>query len=316
MFFLYRILFFILLLIISLLFYRLIFEQRIPYKTLKIIYRHAKTEVQLRADEERKLREEVGRKEKDGFLSKFDHLIARSGITSYIKFLNTEIYITMITVVELLCIGMSMMITHSILLTLCCSLVLLFLSYLLLYIMSGMNYKKTETNLLEFANLLENYSKTNDDIITILYKIYPYLLNPLHDAVEACVYEARSTGNVSNALMNLENKIEHDKFKEIIRNIEICSRYEANYDEIIKDSRKMLRDYIAAREERKALLKNSRIEMTIIIFCCSIIISMLDGFSTIGIVYILFHSMIGNALLGYCVIVLFLTFWVLLAIDK
>lgn len=308
--------FFISLLGVSIILYRVLLEQKLVHSTISKIYRHAKDEARLRLEKEKRYREEEGRKEKIYFLQRMDLLIEQSGITKKISFMNTGIYLFMSVGFIIIVTTSAAIISHSSILTLFLLLMTFFISYLILYIMSGNNYKNTEKNILEFANLLENYSKTNDDIITILNKVYPYLNNPLHDAVEECVFEARGTGNVSKALLNLESKIELEKFKEIIRNIEISSRYEANYEEIIKDSRKMLREYISAREERRALIKNSRIEMAIIIFCCLFIINMLDSFSSISVFHVLFHSLIGNILLGYCLLVLFGGFWVLLAIDK
>lgn len=296
--------------------YEIFIEQKIPHLTINKLYSRTKKEALLREEEEKRHREEEGRREKVYFLRRMDLLIERSGITSKIPFINTGTYLMITFTLILVFTGGVLLITDLPIMSLMMGLIILFLSYLILYLMSGINYRATEKNILEFTNLLENYSKTNHDIITILNKVYPYLNNPLHDAVEACVIEARSSGDVSKALLNLEHKIELEKFKEIIRNIEICSRYEANYEEIIKDSRKMLRDYIAAREERRALIKNSRIEMVIILFCGILIINMLDNFSEIGIFNVLIHSLIGNVILAYCIVVLFLGFWVLLAIDK
>lgn len=291
-------------------------EQNLPFLAVEIMYKRSKQEAWLREEKEKRFREEEGRREKIYFLRRMDLLIRRSGISVKFPFINTGIYLLLTLSLLILGAIISTILSNSPIVVLIISLIILFTSYLILYVLSGISYRNTEENILEFTNLLENFSKTNNDIVTILYKVYPYLNNPLHDAVEECVSEARSTGDVSRALLNLEHKIELDKFKEIIRNIEISSRYEANYEEIIKDSRRMLRVYIAAREERRALIKNSRIEMGIIIICCIFIIKMLDSFSTVGVVNVLLHSLVGNILLGYCIVVLFLGFWTLLAIDK
>lgn len=301
---------------VSYMFYHIMMDHKVINRTINKIYRQAKEEAQLREDEERRMLQEDGRQEKVMFIRSIDLLIERSNISSKLPFINTGTYIILTILLITLSVLVIGVIFHSGLLMLFVGLLVLFLSYFILYVLSGINFRKTEKNIIEFANMLENYSKSNDDIITILYKVYPFLDNPLHDAIEECVYIARSTGNRSKALMSLENKIELEKFQEIIRNIEIASRHQANYDEIIKDGRKMLRNYLAAREEKKALISNNRSEMLLINVLCIFIVKILDKFSTVGIIRMLFHTLVGNLIIGYFIIILFITFWILIAKDK
>jgi len=199
----FKILFFVLILWVTYKAYQLIMEHQIAQVTIKKLYKHSKNEATIREGVERRSREEEGRKEKDNFLRRMDVLIDRSGLSLTLTFINTGTYIFITVVAIMMCLLITVSISHSPFIALVTSLSTLFMSYLILYTFSGVNYKRTEKNILEFVNLLENYSKTNDDIITILYKVYPYLENPLHDAVEECVFVARSTGDVSKALMKL-----------------------------------------------------------------------------------------------------------------
>jgi Flp pilus assembly protein TadB len=166
-----------------------------------------------------------------------------------------------------------------------------------------------------FINLLENYSSMEDELIAIFSRIQPFLTEPVRSAVEQCCIEAEMTGDKGRAIRNLEKRIEHEKFKELIRNLEICSRYEANYAEVIKDSRSLLREYLAAAKERKAILNNARIEIAMIIGCCGIVFWMMNDFTQAGIISILLGNLAGNVILAYCILMLLFAVWTV-AIDR
>ena len=123
------------------------------------------------------------------------------------------------------------------------------------------------------------------------------------------------TGDKSKAIRNLEKRIEHEKFKELIRNLEICSRYEANYGEVIKDSRGLLREYLATVKERKAILNNARIEIAMIIGCCGLVFWMMNDFTQAGILTVLLASTAGNLILVYCILMILYALWTV-AIDR
>ena len=114
----------------------------------------------------------------------------------------------------------------------------------------------------------------------------------------------------------LEKKVEHEKFRELIRNLEICSRYEANYAEIIKDSRGLIQEYTAYSQERKSIINNARVEIVMIVACCGLVFWMVDDFSTKGILAVLLGTTVGNVLLLYCAAMVLFAFWMVIAVDK
>ena len=188
--------------------------------------------------------------------------------------------------------------------------------YLLLYFLAGKNYQRTEKSLTTFLNLLENYSITSDDLINIFYKVAINMEEPVQSALYECYAEATSTGDIQTAMQNLEKKVEHEKFREIIRNLEICSRYEANYAEIIKDSRGLIQEYTAYSQERKSIINNARVEIVMIVACCGLVFWMVDDFSTKGILAVLLGTTVGNVLLLYCAAMVLFAFWMVIAVDK
>ena len=93
-----------------------------------------------------------------------------------------------------------------------------------------------KSTLLRCATMLERMdSGTMSYMGCLLYtsKVCPYLDVPMRPALQECVSKARNTGNVEEALRNLELQIEHPQFRNLIRNLEICSRHEANYAETV-----------------------------------------------------------------------------------
>ena len=89
----------------------------------------------------------------------------------------------------------------------------------------------------------------------------------------------------------------------------------ANYGEVIKDSRSLLREYLAAAKERKAILNNARIEIAMIIGCSGIVFWMMNDFTQAGIMSVLLGSMVGNIILAYCILMLLYAVWTV-AIDR
>ena len=89
---------------------------------------------------------------------------------------------------------------------------------------------------------------------------------PLRSAVgNHATGQAVMTGNRYDAVWGLIYGIEHPKFQEIIRNLEICSRNEANYSEILGDMRRSLKIIYSRRKEEKEILKEGRIQTALIL---------------------------------------------------
>jgi Flp pilus assembly protein TadB len=264
-------------------------------------------------EESRRL--EDGNQEKQSFIYKLDLMIERSGLRKKIPFLNTELYIGITVVLAILGYIIITFISGIWLLGAVFIMLMIIISYGLIYILSGIAYEKVDKTILPFVNILENYSGTDDDIVSILGKTYPYLENPLREHIEDFYNEVNSSGDTTRAFRNLEIKIENERFKEIIRNLEICSRHEANYQEIIKDTRVTLMDYLEAKQKRKAIISQGRIEIAMSIGMCSVMVVMFTGFVP-NLFDILINSAIGNGLLLYCIVVLGLCLWNMISFDK
>lgn len=294
---------------------KLFIEGHFIEKSIKIVYGQLKKKEATRIQAEERLHYEDGRQEKEKFLTQISLLITRSNLKNIFPFLSTELYIfgTLAVAIVIFLVVQGVV---GLLLGVMALLAVIISSFLILYFPAGHNYKKTEKMLLNFANLLENYSKTTDDIIAIFQKVVPYMENPVHDALEECCVKAVATGKVSASLNELSDKIEHEKFRELIRNLEICSRYEANYAEIITESKCNLREYMAAKEKRKEVKNNCKINIVIMLLASMLIINMLAGLGEKSVWSVLTGSFIGNLIILYCMVVGCIVCFMFLSIDK
>ncbi len=274
-----------------------------------------KSEQQRAAKEKaRKLLE--GNLKKQKLLYRLDRLILQSGVRRFVPFFNTELLLfVLLFSVLLLEIYLEIRDT-GILWRIFAPVLLVGGIRLLLILFTDRNFKKTESQLLSFMNLIGNYQQSCDDLLSIFGKISPYLEEPLKGAVEECFLYARMTGNVSAAFYELELRIPHEQFQRLIQNLEICYRHDANYGEIISDSREMLMDYLRNRRERQTMKNNARMEILLIIVCCCFAFWMMDGFMQQNLWYLLRSTMIGQILLGYCIGVLFLCGKLLFMADR
>lgn len=296
--------------------FELLKNHKVLKEAVENVYERTKQQEEKRTREQEQLRLEEGVQEKTDLLYKLDMLLVYSNIKKRIPFMNTEIFIgagILLAVASYLLV--SRFIGVWIFGLLAAGIVVLSL-YLLLYFLAGMNYQRTEKSLTAFLNLLENYSTTSDDLVHIFHKVAINMDEPVQSALFECYAEATSTGDAQLAMRNLQRRIEHEKFKELVRNLEICSRYEANYAEIIKDSRSLIQEYTAYSQERKSIINNARVEIAMIVACCGLVFWMVDDFTSKGILTVLLGTTAGNVLLLYCIAMVLVAFWMVIAVDK
>ena len=306
---------FLALVLTAFLLFKYLKEHKVLTTVADSVYEKAKAQESERQVEQQLLVLLEGRQEKINLLYKLDLLVLQSNIKKIIPFASTEILLVMTIILASATYGIVAHLTETWVFGMLGLAGTGFVCYMVLYFMALSNYRKTEESLMTFINLLENYSSMEDELIAIFSRIQTFLTEPVKSAVEQCCIEAEMTGDKGRAIRNLEKRIEHEKFKELVRNLEICSRYEANYGEVIKDSRSLLREYLAAAKERKAILNNARVEIAMIIGCSGIVFWMMNDFTQAGIMSVLLGSMAGNIILAYCILMLFYAVWTV-AIDR
>lgn len=170
-----------------------------------------------------------------------------------------------------------------------------------LYIRCYRNRKSVSKDLVPFLNLLGNYSTGNSEITTIFMQIAPKMHYPLNDCLIECVAEAQNIeGGKSRALENLINKIDHRKFCEIIKNLEISERYTNSFVVVARQTRGNLTTYIRAEKESKELVEQDLIIMCV---CVALMIGIIAVLGTLidegwfGVFVLMGTTTLGNIVL-------------------
>lgn len=258
-----------------------------------------------------------GENENQSIFYKLDVLIIQSGLKKSIPFLNSESFLIFTIFFGLIASIIAQKMLKAYLISVIVFVVFCAFSYMIIYIIAGKKFIQTEQCIMQFANLLDNYSKTSDDIVDIFGKISYYIDEPLKTAIIECHTEAINTGDISTSFRNLSTKIEHPKFKEIIRNLEICRKHEANYGTIVKDIRYNLKEYLKSKEERKAEEQTARISMAIMTLFGIIILYIVNGFVSEGTVLtILMSSFLGQCIILYFIILFLIVLFNIIKVDK
>ena len=178
------------------------------------------------------------------------------------------------------------------------------------------NMKKVSEDLPKFLDFLGSYSISAGEITGIFSQISVYLNAPLRNVLEECVAESRVSGNTGAALLAMAEKIEHPQFKQLVRNIELTARYSADFTSLVTDSRRGLREYLAQTRERKGMLREAMINMSLLLLMSVVVLMMVNMLigGTIG--DIVFHSLVGRISLIALAGILGIFFLQTLSIDK
>lgn len=191
-----------------------------------------------------------------------------------------------------------------------------FIRSLFLNLLISKNYNAVDNNLLKFLDFLGNYSITAGEVTNILNQVSKYLEEPLQSVLSECYYEAQTSGDTSLALLVMAEKIEHPKFKELIRNIEISTRYSADFTMLVSNSRRAVREYFKSRQERKALVNEAVIQMVILLGMSFFMLAAVEQLINITIWSIMFQTMVGRISLGVILFMIILLYGQVRKIDQ
>jgi len=126
------------------------------------------------------------------------------------------------------------------------------------------NLRAVNENMMKLLDFLGNYSITAGEVTSIFHQVSRYMEEPVRGVLDACYYEAQISGDTGLALLSMAEKIEHPKFKELARNMEISLRYCADFTLLVAGSRRSLREYLRIAQERKGMLREALINMLLL----------------------------------------------------
>jgi len=142
-----------------------------------------------------------------------------------------------------------------------------------------LEYRSVNDNILKCLNFLGNYSLTAGEITGVLG-------------------QAQMTGNSSTALLAMAEKVEHPKFKELARNLEISIRYMADLTTLVDSSRRSVREYLRTEEERKGMLREAAINMGLLAAMSVFALMTVDRLIDVSVWKIVTDTLPGHLALG------------------
>jgi Flp pilus assembly protein TadB len=269
----------------------------------------------LRAEQERQQRDIHGAGTKQDWLSKLDERLCYSGIKDKFTWLTTEMYVIVVAIVTAV-ITTVVTVFASLLQGVIAAAVTILMFKLVIVLMSNSRDKRTEAQLLQFMNIIDNFSKTSNDLIDILDKASRYIDEPLSSQIYNAVQEARNSGDSLTALRSLQSNVKNKHFKILIQNLETSSRLENNYSDIIEDCREIFHTYIRAQKEKRSVRMNGMFEILMMIGVGLICVSMIGDMADEGniIDMLLNNGTIGVAL--FIILAAALVFSLYMAIFK
>ena len=150
---------------------------------------------------------------------------------------------------------------------------------LLLRILRTVNLHRVNNSLMKLLDLLGNYSISSTEATSVFSQVARYMEEPLRSALDTCCYEAQTTGDAGLALLSMAERIEHPKFKELARNMEISIRYCADFSALVSSSRRSMREYLRVSQERRGMLREAAVNM-VLLLGMSVIVLMTVGHLT------------------------------------
>ncbi len=255
-------------------------------------------------------------REQQGILSKLDKRLKYSGLKRRFPFITIEIWILAILICGALAYFLVTLITENWIQGLLAAFCVVAMFLVVQNIMARREYQITDEALMDFLNLLGNYSITTGEVTSIFGQISKYFKPTMSQVLDACYYEAQITGDSAAALHTLADSLEHPQFKEIIRNIEICSRYTTNFAALIRSCKKELKGYYSGKQERKAMANEAVTNMIIIIALMIIALLIVDNLIEMSIWTVVFQTMVGKICLISAGILIAVFIWEVSVIEK
>lgn len=202
------------------------------------------------------------RRDEDSLIYKIESRFTYSGIKHYFHFMTSGLYIMFAVATAVAFYALTNLVTKSVVPSLIAAMSALLIYFFVEQFMASRNLQRTDDNLLEFANMLSGYSSNNSELSDIFARIANHVDDPIKTAIEEYVYEAGAYGT-DIALESLCEKIEHPKFKELIKNIKMAYKYSASFKTVVDNNRNVISDYMIAKKQRKSMVTENMASLAI-----------------------------------------------------
>lgn len=121
--------------------------------------------------------------------------------------------------------------------------------------------------------------------------------------------EAQVTGDTGTALLSMADKVEHPKFQELARNMEISVRYCADLTALVSSSRRSMREHLRIAQERKAMLREAIVNMALLLVMSMAVLLTVGHLINLSFQELVWGTIPGRIGLG-ALGAIFLLFWI------
>lgn len=232
--------------------------------------------------------------EREGFLYKVEQRLLYSGIAVKLPWMTPQLWILLNLAAGVGVYFLVLLLGRSMAGALLGTLLLQLMRYVVESVLMSRNYRAVNEDLMKFLDFLGNFSITSGEVTGILNQISRYMEEPLRTVLDECYYEAQTSGDSSLALLTMAEKIEHPRFKELVRNMEMGIRYSADFAELVKNSRRSIREYMRTRQERKSMVTEAIVNMVILAGMSVIILLMVEQLTGISMKTVMLHTLPGK----------------------
>ncbi|MCR5720569.1 MAG: hypothetical protein K6F84_08385 [Lachnospiraceae bacterium] len=233
---------------------------------------------------------------------KVDNVLVYSETSVHNDRINASNYIIGNILLFLICLAFGLFILDSFLLGFFIGVTFVFIPFLVMSVKAAKNYRATENQIKFFVNLVSSNAVLSTDLCTVLELCAPQVQNPIRDAILRAVNTTRISGDPGAYFWRLTREIEHPLFVQFIRNIEICSKTDANYKKISDDYSEQLDQKLDALIVQRAIRQKAKTE--ILIMLCVGMAAMYFSVSMTGMPFREVLGMMAHSTAG--IIVLFI----------
>lgn len=222
--------------------------------------------VEMKKNDELFFSKKFGTIENNSIIYKFDRLVLISGLKKYFHNITAEKYLLLMAISFVASFFITFSISKLFLLTVFISVLIVAIEYLLLLALSNYTYSKIDEQTPMFVSTLGDYSRSSDDIVTVMKNTLPSLEDPMRSLVEEFLKNADREGNVDFAFDVMKESVDNKQLRVILTNLKNCMRYQANYDDLLVEMTGQITTYIRNIKKRKNILFSVKMTIAILSF--------------------------------------------------
>lgn len=251
-------------------------------------------------------------KNKINYFKRVNILIDRCGI-------QRSLLINPVSIIFLgvICVCFTYMISFNffkiVMLAVIISIPFFYVPFLVLSMIAEYKEEKIEKVFLNFLLQLKNHTRINNDIISAMSEVKT--IEPLQGYIKKFLAQVSSGTKLEKAMQDFKEKVNNKQMKSFLTNIEHCFLYGGNFSELIDKSYVMISEIQEEKKKRIEETKSARIVLFILILL-DIIVYVSFIKSNVENYMIMTRSVIGNLILYWNFISMWLLVWISIRVKK